>query len=182
MEMRDGQAFILGSVIFTSLFLIAVLPSGPQVESGSSGNIQDFFLKSFDQQKQMFNHEMKENQSADHLKRKIYVYNQFIQQSAGLKGGSYSAYHFFLLPEKGEAVFINFQDRETDVSVHDGSWNNSTIKSYQFRKYSIEADGNVTLEVSNPDHSYELRSFKPMLAFWMKMTRQSQSVEDRYTG
>lgn len=179
--MRKGQAFILGSVIFTSLFLLAVLPSGPQIRSGDSANIQSFFHKSLDEEKRAFNQELKQNKSADHLKRKLYVYNQFIKQSIGLKGGSYRSYHFFTLPENGEAVFINYQDEKTDVGVYDGSWNNSTLEPYQFKEYSI-SEGNVTLEVSKPDHSYDLRNFKPSLVLWMKMTRQSQTVEDRYTG
>ncbi|WP_414836494.1 hypothetical protein [Candidatus Nanohalococcus occultus] len=179
---KKGQAFILGTVVFTSLFLIALLPSGPQIRSGDTSNIQSFFQKSFNEQKKMFNNEIGRNNSAKHLTRKLYVYNQFIKQSTGLKGGSYRSYQFFVLPGKDEGVFINFQPENIDVSVFDGAWENTTVESFQYEEYSLNTDGNVSLELTEKSHSYEFRAYKPRLVFWMEMRRQTQSVENRYTG
>lgn len=177
-----GQAFVLGAVIFTSLFLVALLPSGPSIQSGGSSNIKGFYDRSYQQRINAFNQELAENGSIDHVKRKLYVYDRFIGRSAGRKGASYMSYDFVILPGKGEAIFLNHADRDLEVDVYDGSWNNSTVESSQFKKYDLSATDNVILHTPELTNTHQIIAQKPSLAFWMRMKRQSQSVERTYTG
>lgn len=177
-----GQAFVLGAVIFTSLFLVALLPSGPSIQSGGSASIQEFYDRSYQQRINVFNQELAENRSVDHVKRKLYVYDRFIERSAGRKGASFYSYDFLVLPEDGEALFINHMDREIEVDVNDGSWTNTTVEASQFQEYDISSGENVTVRIPEFSNTHELSAEKPSMAFWMRMERQSQSVERTYTG
>ncbi|MFB6245045.1 MAG: hypothetical protein ABEJ03_01730 [Candidatus Nanohaloarchaea archaeon] len=182
LKTRRGQAFILGGVIFAALFLLAASPSGPSIESGGSSDIRSYFQGAFQAERKLFNDEIGNNRSPEYLKRKIYVYSQFLEQSSGLKGAEFDSYHFLAVPDKEKAIFINYREEEASLTYWNSSKHSFTVGSMQNQVLKIEEDQEINFTVEDLGRSHRIDLTRPRLVYWIKMRRDQQTVQRSYTG
>lgn len=147
----------MGSIIFSSLLILLFASSGPSV-LGSETNTQRFFGQTLDTSSDVFNTAMQENRSIEKAKRRMYSYNRFLERKSLEKGISYRSYDIVVLPEKGEAVFINYYPTSLDTRIRiNGDWNNQTVQTSQSRQFSFKSgktDVNLVVDNLNDEHSF----------------------------
>ncbi len=174
-ENRKGQVFILGSFIFISLFLTVVLSTGPVITNNPTPDTPDFFSQTLDETSTVFNKALEENRSIQHVKRRLYSYDRFLERRSKAKGIEFSSYHVVLMPDEGEAAFINYFDRSLDIKMKAGDkWSNATVESLQSNMTSFEAGRTeLTLIVDELDGDHTMEAATPKL-----LTRSQMESSD----
>lgn len=172
---RKGQTFVFSAIIFSSLIVLVHTSSLQQVDSPSLEN-KRFFESSLDEAPAAFNEGLENNYSRNTVKQELYSYNRVLDRTSKQKGIDFGSSQFLVLPEKGEALFINYRNSSEQANIYlDGSWDNSSIESKQNREYSFSS-GKVEASVELPDRNFE-KSFNassPRLMTLMRMNSDNQ--------
>ena len=181
---RKGQSFILGALLFSGLFIVAFIPSGPDLNRQPSSNFNSYFQQALDEKTDNFNQELKQKKTIDNVKRGVYNYNRFLEESSSTKGITYESYSLAVFPDDGEYVFINYQNQDANVSIHvDGSWNNQTVQSNQFVEGSFSAGrSDVKLLLNDRAEVYIFDAFKPRYVYWMRMSGEDETWQNSFIG
>jgi hypothetical protein len=181
---RKAQTFVIAAVIFSGLLLLAVAPSGPRLTDSSNSNFKEFFEHSLSNSIGAFNEEISEEKSIDNVKRGLYSYNRFLLESSSSKGISFDSYQLAVLPNEGQAVFINYRNVniQTNLSIN-GSWTNTTVNAGQsLQKDFTAGPANVTLILPDMNDEYNLTARRPRIIYWMRMSSGVESWQNSVVG
>lgn len=173
--MRKGQVFVIGALIFSSLLIATFSAIDTSVESPES-LFNTYYSQSLSETSTAFNNGLEESNDPDHLRRKLYSYDRFVESRASEKGVRYSSINFIVLPSKGEAVLINYRDQPTDVKISlNGDWTNTTVDAYQWLDLSFNPGTvGVRVKVENPpiDKSFDASTHR--LMNYARMERENE--------
>lgn len=173
MDRMKGQAFIMGSVVFSLLLILPFLATGPSIQ-GPGTVTRHFFSHTLDKSSVALNEGLSENRSIGKAKRTVYSYDRFLERSSLEKGIDYYSYTLVVLPDKGEAVFINYFDSSLDVKLYTGSWTNQTVAAKQSLVTSFSSGTvKVDLEVKGNNHEFDAATPRMLKHSVMNSTGES---------
>lgn len=180
---RKGQSFIIGAMIFSLLILLVYLNTGPElINPGSS--TQNFFSQSLEESSDAFNDALEKNSSAEYVTRRMQSYDRFLERTSREKGIEYSSYSLVILPQEGEAGFVNLFADSLDVRLKTGSgWTNRTVDPRQ-SFYTTFNPGlqHVHLDVAGRNETYSLDAATPRLVKHSVMKSSGETWENTLVG
>lgn len=179
---RVGQVFVMAAVIFSALVLLAFLPIGPSLSRVADPNFRLYFGQSFQETSEVYNQALADNRSALSAERALYRHNRFVEERAGDKGIDYRGYQLAVLPGKGEAVLINYQERSESVKVlAAGTWTNETLESRQSIRVEFPAGKrHFGLRIAGDQYSFDAAT--PRIVYWAEMEATGETWENTYIG
>lgn len=183
MARLKGQVFILGSVLFSVFLLLVFTITGPSLLSAPT-NTQLFFSQTLEESSTSFNNALEQNHSSEHIERRLYSYDRFLERASRKKGIEYSAYNLIVLPSKGKAVFINLFPSSLDARLKTGgSWTNQTVAPEQsFSTSFTPGTVHVKLVVDGRNESHSLDAATPKLVKHSVMNSTDESWENTLIG
>ncbi len=182
MRSGKGQAFVIGSLIFSTLLILLFLATGPSI-LGSKTNANKFFSQTLEESTDIMNDAMRDNRSIGHTKRRMYSYNQFLERKSKEKGIKYRSYDLIVLPGKGDAAFINYYKHELDAKLWiDGSWTNITVSPEQSFETSFPT-GKVSIKlIVQGEGSHSFDAVSPRLVKHSIMESEDENWENTLLG
>ncbi|MFB6215535.1 MAG: hypothetical protein ABEJ72_00980 [Candidatus Aenigmatarchaeota archaeon] len=174
--MRKGQVFIIGALLFSSLMLMVFFATGNVVQGQSSSLFQDYYSQSFSETATVFNQALEESSDPEYIKRELYSYDRFVEVRSNQKGIDYSSMNFFVMPQKGKAVLINYQDTSVEANVSfDGNPQNVSVGSGQWHEFSFtKGTVKVVLETDKPFIDTNFDTSSPRLVNYARMARENE--------
>lgn len=173
---RKGQVFILSALIFSSLIVLVGFSYDSIVQTSGESTIKSYFDHSKNDHVQSFNHGLKDNYSVEYIKKNLYTTDRFIYRRSLSKGIDYNSINFFILPEKGTASIINYQEKEISPKIRIGSdWTNTTVKAKQNREISFTPeDKEVKVILKDADIQKNFKASSPRLLNFIEMSKQNE--------
>jgi hypothetical protein len=184
MNRRKGQSFILAAVLFTGLFVVAFIPSGPSINRQKGAKFKIYFEQSFNEKLKNFNNEISEEKSLENVKRGIYSYNRFLEENTASKSIDYSSYSLTVFPHEGRYMFINYQNRDAEMLLYiNGSWDNQTVSQKQFVEGSFMSGmTDVDLRLNQTGDRYNFTANRPRYAYWVSMDGRDETWQNSFVG
>jgi len=172
-----GQVFIVAAVIFSSLIIATVASMGSFIQGGEETFFRDYFEQSMEQPVSAFNSGIEQNGTSGYIEKKIYNSNRFLLIQTKRKGIDYSSMQFFVLPDKGEAVLINYKESSISPSIRiNGGWENRTVEAKQSSTYNFkkgQVDLRVVLEEYELDRGFKANNPRILVRSSMNSDRES---------
>lgn len=180
---RKGQSFIIGALVFSLLVTLVFLSTGPSIVSPDA-TTQGFFSQTLEESSNAFNNALLENQSATHVRQRMQSYDRFVERQAVSRRIEYSSYSLVVIPERGEASFLNYFPAALDVSLRlDGDWTNRTVASGQgFTTTTTPGKISVYLEIPERDEEYRMDAGTPRLVKHSIMESSGEKWENTLVG
>lgn len=166
----------MGAILFSSLLLLVFFTTGNSIQGQEKSLFKNYYSQSFSETVKVFNDALTENPSTGNIRRKMYEYDRFVKLRAEQKDIDYRTIEFFVLPDKGEAVLINYQPSNVSVDLYFNS-NKRTLNvgALQWRKVSFDP-GKVSVHLiindRNIDASFD--AVTPRMFNYARMERQNE--------
>lgn len=174
---RQGQAFIMGAVILALMVLLIYSSYTGFFVQSPSGEPQRFFERSIQEPGNVFGKALEENYSVENVKQEIYSWNRFVKSRAQGKGLEYGSIHVFVLPSKGEAVLINYQDTKQDVNLTVNG-NTRTIEVPSKQHITEEfSDTKVSVQLTAEDKNLEqsFEAYNPRMLTFVEVSSSDET-------
>lgn len=177
MRKSRGQVFVISAVIFASLiFLVYTSSVGTNIEP-ESDTTKKYFESSLEQSSRAFNEGLESNYSLESVKRELYSFDRFVERSTESKGIDFGVSHLAVLPQKGEAVFINYRGSSETLELKiNGSWTNTSVTTRQNIEETFTA-GKTEVRLKLPDRNFDsnFNASTPSVVTLMKMETDDQT-------
>lgn len=183
MKKREGQSFLMGSIVFSLLATLVFLTTGPTL-LGPGINTQQFFSQTLGESSHAFNDALAEEKSATHIRRRMESYDRFIERQSLARGIDYSSYSLILLPGEGEAVFYSFYPGLLDINLLvNGDWTNRTIAPGQgFTESFSPGRAKIYLEAPDRNDTASLEASNPGIVKHAVMESEGERWENTIIG
>lgn len=171
-----GQVFTITATLLISLIILLFITTVDIPQQQDSSTFKNWFDNSFQNVPFVFNEAIEERNSIENTRNDLYSYSQFIERRSRSKGIVFSSSYLLVLPEDGEAIYINYQDSSIDANLKTGSsWTNSTISSMQNLKVSYTS-GRTDFRLIVPSHNVDetFTASNPRVFSRMRMSSNNQ--------
>ncbi|MFB6209494.1 MAG: hypothetical protein ABEJ56_05155 [Candidatus Nanohaloarchaea archaeon] len=173
-----GQSFSVGAIVFSSLLLLIVFSfQGPEYSQDNS--VKNYYQNILTNQQEVYNNQIKENYSTEKIKHSVYLYNRFVNTTSARKGLDYSGFQALILPERGQALFINYRPNSIDFTFEGDEKHTKTLASLENTKISISSsyrEYNLTVSELNINESFGADG--PTLVTYTRLNNSNQNWED----
>lgn len=160
---RTGQVFVMSAIIFSSIVLLAVISTQQATTTNNNADFQTYFQSILERQPEIVDAGLKNNYSIASAKREAYSFNRFVERRSTSKSLSYNALQLIMLPEKQEAVFINYRREMTSFNLYGDSWTNETLNPYQSAAFAIQGEGEYRLIIEEANVDRKFNASKPSI-------------------
>lgn len=179
-----GQVFVMSSVIFSSILLLSFVSTGPVFTGNPTPDTQEYFAQSLEETTAAFNSALQDNFTIEKAERRVYSYDRFLERRSKPKGIDYRAYHVLVVPESGNATFVNYFNRSVGIELRvDGSWKNTTVYPLNSTEKNFSPGRvNVHLEVDSFNNTHDFDAASPRILTYGEMESEDETWKNSYIG
>jgi hypothetical protein len=114
------------------------------------------------------------------VKKELYSFNRFVERQSEAKSIQYDALQVVLLPDKEEAVVVNYRSRMVAYDFRDTSWDNSSsLNPYQSEAMDIEQTWNYRFISEDLGIDRMFNASEPALIGFMRMESGDSVLTDQ---
>ena len=176
---RKGQIFVMSSIIFASIVLIAVTATQRTSTVENNAEVNSFYISVENGFPEAVEDGLGREFSAESVRMSLYSYNRFVERRSTTKSLDYSASQLVVLPEAEKALILNYRSRLTDYSLRGDSWHNVSLNPYQSSIVDIRGNGFYTYRLPEQDYRISFNATRPRVHSSISIESRGSVFTDR---